>query len=143
METGQYIRRPFSVDAVRVTADNLMSVALWCGGEVRSNVKGETYIKVWVNRPASERQTMAFNGDWVVYAGTGYKVYTHGAFRKTFVEKPEEACGRTDFTADHKPCVLGAGHRELLGVKIGCRSLTDYKLYNPAVGRDPVSLLSV
>ena len=128
LELTKYVRQPFEVDTVRVTADNMMSVALWCGGEIRSNVKGDSYIKVWVPRPANERQTMAFIGDWVLYAGTGYKVYSHRAFSGTFSQKPaEEACGLVDFTSDHKPCVLGKGHRAVTG-RVGCRSLQDYML---------------
>lgn len=140
METRQFIRKPFTIDAVRVTSDNFMQVALWCGGEIRTNAKGESYIKVWVNRPASERQTMAFIGDWVLHAGSGYKVYTDGPFRKRFDPKPEEdACGSTEFTADHKPCVLGSGHMNL-PIKIGCRSLSDYKLYTKTTSFQDLSI---
>lgn len=126
MELQRFVRKPFEVSAVRVTTDNLPSVALWCGGEIRTNVKGESYIKVWVPRPANERQTMAFIGDHVVHAGTGFKVYSHRAFIGSFTEKPaEEACGSTEFTVDHKPCVLGMGHR-VSKIATGCRSLQDY-----------------
>lgn len=89
METVKYVRKPFYVEAVQVTAENLEQVAEWAKGEIRRaqgpNGEGEqSYIKVWVQRPLDERQTMAFVGDWILYAGTGFKVYTQRAFDKSF-----------------------------------------------------------
>lgn len=83
-------RKTFEVDAVRVTADNIEEVARWCGGTVRSVAgpkpgSGRPYIKVRVLRPLDDKQTMAFIGDWVLHAGTGYKVYGDSAFHKSFV----------------------------------------------------------
>lgn len=82
-------RKTFSVDAVRVTASNIEEVAAWCGGDVRSVAGGREgsvrpYIKVRVLRPLDDKQTMAFIGDWVLHAGTGYKVYGDSAFHKSF-----------------------------------------------------------
>lgn len=91
--TAKYTRKPFDVDAVQVTEDNIDEVAKWCMGEVRTfqtepNDEGVTreqkYIKVRVHRAMNERQTKAFVGDWILYAGTGYKVYTPAAFAKCF-----------------------------------------------------------
>jgi hypothetical protein len=39
----------------------------------------------------------------------------------------EPACGRSEQTLDHKPCILGAGH--VKGPRsVGCRSFQDYRL---------------
>lgn len=91
IETKKYARKPFVVDAVQVTAENLREVAAWCHGDVRTTKKPEgaveeKYIKVRVHHPLTERQTKAFVGDWVLYAGTGYKVYTAKAFESSFEE---------------------------------------------------------
>jgi hypothetical protein len=83
IEIVKYIRKPFEVDAVQVTADNMSEVANWCGGEVLTD-NGNNFVKVSVERFLNERQTKAFNGDWVLKAGTGYKVYTPKAFSKSF-----------------------------------------------------------
>lgn len=91
IEIYKYGRKPFSVGAVQVSADNIHEVAKWCGGRVQT-VKDEgaasalatPYIKVKVKRPLSARQTKAFVGDWVLQAGTGFKVYTDPAFQKSF-----------------------------------------------------------
>lgn len=91
--TAQYQRKAFSVDAVQVTEENIEDVAKWCSGDLRvsPNEQKDSFIKVRVHRPLNERQTRAYPGDWVLYAGTGYKVYTDPAFKKCFVAQPEAA----------------------------------------------------
>ena len=94
IETNKYARKAFYVDAIQVTEQNMLEVALWCQGEVRTTEKGngnteEKYIKVRVQRPLTERQSKAFVGDWVLYAGTGYKVYTPKAFASSFEDTGE------------------------------------------------------
>jgi hypothetical protein len=89
MKTEKFIRKPFTVDAVQVTAENMQDVAEWCQGEVLTTEATEKrdpedYIQVRVLRPLSPRQTKAFVGDWVLYSGTGYKVYTNKAFDRGF-----------------------------------------------------------
>lgn len=82
--TKQYMRKPFSVDAVQVTEENMQSLAEWCQGDIRTTDRGDKFIKVRVHNPLTERQTKAFVGDWVLYAGKGYKVYTDKAFKTSF-----------------------------------------------------------
>lgn len=89
MQTTKFTRKPFEVDAVQVTADNIEEVAKWCQGEVITE-DDQPCIKVRVLRALNDRQTKAFVGDWVLYAGTGYKVYIDKAFKKSFVERSEE-----------------------------------------------------
>lgn len=89
IEPVKYARKPFEVDAVRVTAENMAEVATWCRGEV--SLEGELpqqtqHIKIEVNNAINERQTMAFVGDWVLKAGKGFKIYTAKAFNKSFVK---------------------------------------------------------
>lgn len=93
IETQKYARKPFNVDAVQVTLDNMEEVAKWCQGEVRTEpgqpeADNVPYIHVRVHRPLNERQTKAYIGDWVLYAGTGYKVYTSKAFNNAFEVDP-------------------------------------------------------
>ena len=99
METRRFARKPFFVDAVRVTSENMERVAEWCQGDVNTIDTGqseERYVKVRVHRPMNDRQTQAFVGDWVLYAGTGFKVYTPKAFEKSF----EEVTASSEETAD-------------------------------------------
>lgn len=104
MKAQKFARKPFVVTGVQVTAENLDEVAEWCGGDVReaSRKPGKAvqkYVKVRVLRPLNEKQTMAFPGDWILYAGTSYKVYTTKAFFETFEpvgdsEEEHEESGR-------------------------------------------------
>lgn len=90
LETTQYIRKPFNIDAVKVTSQNMSEVAKWVDGDIRTDDLGQ-YVKVRVHRPLNERQTKAYVGDWVLYAGTGYKVYTDKAFRNSFEQSSGES----------------------------------------------------
>lgn len=83
----QFRRKTFVVDAVQVTPDNIEEVAEWCGGDVRTEEsKGKTvkFIKVRVYKALDEEQTKAYVGNFVVYMGSGYKVYKYNAFMRTF-----------------------------------------------------------
>lgn len=93
METGKFIRKPFDIEAIRVTEDNINEVAAWCDGRVLKDEgkKESPFIKVRVHHPLTQRQTKAFVGDWVLYAGKGYKVYTNTAFERSFDPVPIEA----------------------------------------------------
>lgn len=84
MEIEIFTRKSFSVEAVRVTADNIEEVAKWCSGTIETDENSTRYIKVRVQNPLNERQTKAYVGDRVLYAGKGYKVYKESAFQKSF-----------------------------------------------------------
>lgn len=84
MKTHKFARKPFYVDAARVSEDNIEEVAAWCDGTVETDNEGALHVKVKVHRPLTERQTRAYIGDWVLFAGIGFKVYTPKAFDKSF-----------------------------------------------------------
>lgn len=91
IETIKYVRKSFPVDAIDVTESNMEEIAEWCGGEievVEENNRVIRYIYIDVHNPMTERQTKAFVGDWVLYAGTGFKVYPEKAFKKSFEMVP-------------------------------------------------------
>lgn len=97
LKTQTYRRKPFYIDAVLVTEDNLKEVARWCMGDVMQTTPKDggdpvPFVKVRVHRPLNDRQTKAFVGDWVLYANKGYKVYTQQAFEKNFepAENPDQ-----------------------------------------------------
>lgn len=84
IEPIKYVRKPFEVEAVEVTEETMDEVSAWCRGNIKTDAHERPYIKVRVARALNERQTKAYVGDWVLYAGTGYKVYTQKAFNKSF-----------------------------------------------------------
>jgi hypothetical protein len=107
----RYSRKPFDVEAVELSPDNIDEVAQWCGGEVRTSdlskqggLEGyQQYIKVPVKRPLNDRQTRAYYGDWVVAAGGSFKVYTPKAFISSFQKQSErmlETIDRMDANAE-------------------------------------------
>lgn len=89
LDTKKYSRKPFVIDAVQVTEENIADVAEWVSGDVRTDSEKKQYVKVRVHNPRNDRQTKAYVGDYVLYASTGYKVYTPKAFNASF-ERVEE-----------------------------------------------------
>lgn len=100
----KFVRKPFVVEAVQVTQQNMRDLSRWCRGRIHTVDAGTVggtpgtkvkCINVPVKRPLSERQTQALVGDWVVTQGSGHKVYTPKAFAGSFdrvdekVEVPE------------------------------------------------------
>lgn len=83
MEIQKFQKKPLIVEAVRVSASNFNEVAGWCQGTVET-ADGAEFIKVHVLNPMNERQTRAFVGDWILYAGRGFKVYKDKAFTSSF-----------------------------------------------------------
>lgn len=84
---SRYSRKPFDVDAVRVTEENFEDVAEWCGSEIRTDEKsGQRKIIVPVKKPLNANQRIARIGSWVVFSivPIGFKVYSDNAFRNTF-----------------------------------------------------------
>lgn len=84
LETRAFQRKPFVVQAVQVTLENMPEVVKWCGGNLRQDDLHRPYIKVEVHRAANPKQTMAYEGDWVLISNTGARVYTDYAFNKSF-----------------------------------------------------------
>ena len=88
-------RKPFFVEAVQVTEENIEAIAEWCNGRL-TPIKNEgngnpvSFIKVHVKNPMTARQTKAFVNDWVLRSGDSFKVYKHESFLKVF--------DKTDFT---------------------------------------------
>jgi len=91
MQTNKFTRKSFDVDAVQVTEENFDEVAKWCQGEIVPETENtKKHIKVRVIQVINDRQTQAYVGDWVLYSGRGYKIYTNNAFRRSFTPKNDE-----------------------------------------------------
>ncbi len=91
VNTEKYVRKPLFVDAVQVTAENMVEISEWCQGEIKNNDGSRDldhshnqHIHVRVHNPKNVRQTKAFVGDWLLYTERGYKVYTQKAFTNSF-----------------------------------------------------------
>jgi hypothetical protein len=84
LNTQRFAKKYFEVEAVRITNENFEDVRAWCNGIEQPIGEFGRYFKVEVKRAVSERQTRAHIGDWILWAGNGYKVYTNNAFRQFF-----------------------------------------------------------
>lgn len=93
VKTAKFVRKPFEVEAIQVTAENIEEVAVWCNGSVErlgEEGKDDRYIHVRVHYPISPRQTKAFIGDWVLYSKNGFKCYNPKAFSNNFVQADQD-----------------------------------------------------
>lgn len=99
----KFQRKPFPVEGVRVTKENMQEVAAWCSGEIKTSGKKTKYIFISTHRPMTDRQTQAYVGDWILYAERGFKIYTQNAFARNF-ELVEAGTGRdhADFVPEEK-----------------------------------------
>lgn len=89
IKTAQFVRKPFYVDGVQVTTENIQEVAEWCRGNIvtladSSVNRGNQFIDVRVQRPLNPRQHQAYPGDWILSFNGQFKVYTPKAFEKSF-----------------------------------------------------------
>lgn len=91
----KFARKPFTVDAVLVTEDNMAEVAKWCGGTIEHTRDEIPFVKVDVVKPLNTRQTRAFAGDRVLHSTKGFKVYTQKPFDRCF-----EATGDVEVSED-------------------------------------------
>lgn len=99
IQTEAFIRKPFYVEAIRVTEQNLTEIATWCKGFLKNGNPNKDAnpimcVKVPVKKAATVRQTMAFPGDWVLVMkdfenNDSFKVYTKKAFEAGFVNKAQ------------------------------------------------------
>lgn len=102
----KYARKPFYVDVVEVSENNMEMVANWCEGTIKTEGRGENarrYIKVSVQSPMNERQTKAFAGDFLLHSSSGFKVYTPKAFEKSFDKVRTLTKAQADEAGIHPP----------------------------------------
>jgi hypothetical protein len=83
MSTENYVRKPFPVQAERVTTENIEELAEKCRGTIFNSPKG-AFIDGFVKKTLDPRHGQAYVGDWLVEYQGGWKVYTNRAFRATF-----------------------------------------------------------
>ena len=85
LEYESYIRTPFSVRAIQITADNIDAVGKMIG-EVKRFPNGEKYIVPnWELIPRIRRAKI---GWWVTVYADQYRCYAPSVFRQQFVAIP-------------------------------------------------------
>ena len=84
MEFESYIRKPFEVEAIEVTTENIEELAALIG-RLRHNEDGTPYIQV--NKNKVPNVPVVWPGYWVTKIGSGnVRCYTHKVFTNQFIE---------------------------------------------------------
>lgn len=94
LQIKTYMRKPLSIQAVQLSAENISQVAAWCNGEILTyspvdELACAASIKVPVlqsGRFGGGTRDVATVGDWVLSSNKGFKVYTKKAFEQSFYE---------------------------------------------------------
>lgn len=91
MEITQYTRKPFPVDAVQVSLQNIEEVAAWCKGtveQVPTRMLGTQTllpcIKIQGQGENREKQFVASLGCFIVELKGSYRVYKPAQFEASF-----------------------------------------------------------
>lgn len=83
MEMTKYARKPFFVDAVEITADNIEEVAKDVG-DLRSKDDGTPYILV--DRRLVPNVTRVYIGFFMTKMGDNVRCYSRKVFKEQFVK---------------------------------------------------------
>lgn len=96
LEIKKFSRRPFDVNAVQVTLDNIDELTEWCKGrkdQAPTKMMGTETMLPCIKLPgqgANKKQEFTANiGSWIVEFKGNFRVYKPVQFRATFVEFDE------------------------------------------------------
>lgn len=104
MEFNSYVRKPFKVDAVEITVENIQEIAKLVG-TLREKEDGQPYIQV--DRRLVPNVYKVYPGFWMTRMGNNIRCYSNHIFQAQFVGVTEDIekflshLGVTDATADN------------------------------------------
>lgn len=87
MEFTTFVRKPFMVEAVEVTEENIADIAKFVG-DLRKNDDGTHYISV--NRLLFPNLFKVSPGFWMTRMGDNVRCYSKTVFRKQFIQTTPE-----------------------------------------------------
>lgn len=76
IKTKPFVRKPFDVQAVQITNDNMQEVSDWIGGRVVTPDIGRPFIQFKAGR--------GFENDWATSYSGQFRLYTRAAFARNF-----------------------------------------------------------
>lgn len=94
MEFTEFIRKPFIVEAVEVTTENIAEIAKYVG-DIREKEDGTPFILV--DRRLIPNVYRVFPGHWMTRMGDHIRCYTRKIFNEQFVESQPELVAWVDF----------------------------------------------
>lgn len=94
MEFTQFVRKPFVVEAVEVTTENMEEIAKYVG-EVREKEDGSPFILV--DRRLIPNVFRVYPGYWLTRMGDRTRCYSRKIFLEQFVESHPDIIAWVDF----------------------------------------------
>lgn len=89
-----YVRKPFAVEAVQITAENIEALAKYIG-DLETKDDGSPYIKV--DRRLVPNVFRVFPGYWMTRMGDHTRCYTDRIFQQQFSPSTDEIQTWVDF----------------------------------------------
>lgn len=86
MEFTTFVRKPFVVEAIEITTDNIEDVAKYIG-DVREREDGTKYILV--DRRLVPNVEKVYPGFFMTKMGENIRCYSRKIFKEQFIEKDE------------------------------------------------------
>lgn len=99
MEFTTFVRKPFVVEAVEITAENIEEVARYIG-DVREREDGTQYILV--DRRLVPNVFKVYPGFFMTKMGENVRCYSRKIFREQFIEKTDEIAPWIDYLEEQK-----------------------------------------
>lgn len=99
MDFKTFVRKPFVVEAVEVTPENIHEVAKYIG-DVREREDGTQYILV--DRRLVPNVFKVYPGFFMTKMGENVRCYSKKIFREQFVESDESTAPLTEFMEEQK-----------------------------------------
>ena len=97
MQFTTFVRKPFVVEAVEVTADNIAEVAKYVG-DLREEDDGTQYILV--DRRLVPNIARVYTGFYMTKMGKNVRCYSRKIFRDQFIEEDENVKPWVDYMSD-------------------------------------------
>lgn len=88
LEFDRYVRKPFVVEAIQITAENIEELAQFIG-KIRRKSDGSLYI--FVDRRFIPGVEKVFPGYWMTRIGDNTRCYSNRIFQEQFTEVTREA----------------------------------------------------
>lgn len=108
MEFTQHVRKPFFVEAIKITNENIAELAEFIG-TLEQKPNGKPYIQVGYVKVKGRRVPMVPNvfqvtpGYWMTKMGNNIRCYAGHVFEKEFTEVTPEIVQWVDFLNDKSP----------------------------------------
>ena len=97
LKATTYWRKTYSVEAIRITENNILEVAEACAGDYDDRPNAFAMDRSTPVPHIVLTRSMAFIGDWVVKVGDLWKVYTHEEFMRSFHTHDEEMANNSRY----------------------------------------------